>query len=592
MSTHQRKRRAGIYVRISDDRAGDAKGVERQQKDCRAICAREGWDVAEVYIENDTSAFKRRKVKLPDGTTAMRVIRPAFRTMLEDLQSGHIDALVVYDIDRMCRDPRDLEDTIDVIEATKADTRAATGELDLTTSQGRAVARVMVAFAQKSSEDTRRRVARKHEELAEAGKFSGGGHRPFGYKDDRLTVNPVEAKLVKKIAKMVLDGTSLLGVAAWLDQQGVRPVLGGKTWNPRSVHSILSSPRIAGYRTFRGEIVGRGEWPAIITKEQWDKLQIKLSANRAGRQGQSTLRYWLAGVLWCSKCGNVMTSNAGSRPAFWCSSQRAFRNYNGGEQVRGCGGIRISAPRVQGYVETVLLNYLQRPDVLKRLQSSTDGKAVERARKEAAKDQAQLLELSALWSSRKISTPEYLHARKEIDERLAQWDTLQQAALPASVRRIATGDVETIWAGLEDSPAERREIVRALWPSGILIMPFQGHRNVFDPARIVFLDWAHPEHQGRPPLTFPVPLTDPAVPPKGRPREGASDGTVGQRAAKAAPSPGVRRVPAVAEGPRPQRGGAGGKGRAAADAAAGGGRRADALARSPRQVAKTAGRSS
>ncbi|MCW2678806.1 MAG: invertase Pin, partial [Frankiales bacterium] len=68
-------------MRISDDRTGDALGVERQEQDCRALAKRKGWTVSKVYRENDTSAFSRRKVKLPDGSTALRVIRPAFREL-------------------------------------------------------------------------------------------------------------------------------------------------------------------------------------------------------------------------------------------------------------------------------------------------------------------------------------------------------------------------------------------------------------------------------------------------------------------------------------------------------------------------------
>src|SRR4051812_20291823 len=105
-------RHAGIYVRISDDKAEDAAGVGRQERDCRELAARQGWEVADVYVENDTSAFKRRTVRLPDGSSAQRVVRPAFRQMLEDITAGAVDAVVGYDLDRIARDPRDLEDLI------------------------------------------------------------------------------------------------------------------------------------------------------------------------------------------------------------------------------------------------------------------------------------------------------------------------------------------------------------------------------------------------------------------------------------------------------------------------------------------------
>jgi site-specific DNA recombinase len=504
MTASKGKRRAGIYVRISDDRGGEEKGVGRQEKDCRRVVKHEDWQAVEVYTENDTSAFTRRKVKLPDGSTAMRVVRPEFRRMLEDLANGAIDAIVVYDIDRMCRDPRDLEDLIDVIESTKAQTRAVTGELDLMTSQGRAVARVMVAFAQKSSEDTRRRVQRKHEELAEEGKLSGGGRRPFGFKNDRITHDPAEAAVVKELFRLAAKGESISSLARRLTAQGVPTVGGGKVWNARSVHSILTSPRVAGYRTFRGEIVKRAQWKAIVSKPLWDKVQIRLAATQRGEGHSSKLRYFLTGTLWCSKCGSQLTVNGGTPRVYWCSPRREAPNWKGGPRVVGCGKITVTGPRIEEYVERVLLTYLERPDVLQSLQQATSGKAVAHARAEAAQDQKQLLELTTMWSSKQISTKEYLHARKEIQDRIDVWDTLQQAALPAAVRRIASGDAAAIWEKLAESPTDRRDIVRAIWPNGILILPLIGARHTFNSERVVFLDWAGLHPGGRPDLTFPV----------------------------------------------------------------------------------------
>lgn len=53
-------RRAGIYVRISEDRAGAGLGVERQREDCVALADRLGWQVIETYVDNDVSAFTGR----------------------------------------------------------------------------------------------------------------------------------------------------------------------------------------------------------------------------------------------------------------------------------------------------------------------------------------------------------------------------------------------------------------------------------------------------------------------------------------------------------------------------------------------------
>ena len=151
---------AVALVRISDDPDGRAVGVGRQEEDCRALAERLGWTIAEVIVENDTSAFSTRRTNDSDGLPVRVTKRPEFRRALKQLHSGRNDGLVVYDIDRLARQPRDLEALIDLAEVRDTPVVAVTGSLDVSNSAGRAMARVLMAMANKSSEDTGRRVAR------------------------------------------------------------------------------------------------------------------------------------------------------------------------------------------------------------------------------------------------------------------------------------------------------------------------------------------------------------------------------------------------------------------------------------------------
>ena len=108
-----------ILCRISDARDDDTAGVDDQERRGRELAERLGWGVLRVVVENDVSAFKRRVTKLPNGTTALRTVRPDFRATVEALVSGEADGLIAYDLDRAVRDPRDLEDLIDAVETKK-----------------------------------------------------------------------------------------------------------------------------------------------------------------------------------------------------------------------------------------------------------------------------------------------------------------------------------------------------------------------------------------------------------------------------------------------------------------------------------------
>src|SRR5487761_453201 len=85
--------RAAIYVRISQDREGAGLGVSRQEEDCRALCARKGWQVAGVYADNDVSAYARKP-------------RPEWGRLLADIEAGQVEAICCWHVDRLTRSPR------------------------------------------------------------------------------------------------------------------------------------------------------------------------------------------------------------------------------------------------------------------------------------------------------------------------------------------------------------------------------------------------------------------------------------------------------------------------------------------------------
>jgi DNA invertase Pin-like site-specific DNA recombinase len=174
--------------------------------------------------------------------------------MLADYEDGKIDGIIFYDIDRLARQPRDLEDLIDLVEYYKRPVETVTGNIDLRTSNGRAMARVLVAMANKSSEDTARRVARARLQIAQSGEGSRftGPKRRFGYRGDG-TLNEVEAKLIRDAAKRFMAGASWSGLVKYFNDSGVSPV-SARAWTMVSIRQILLSPAIAGIAIYDGTL--------------------------------------------------------------------------------------------------------------------------------------------------------------------------------------------------------------------------------------------------------------------------------------------------------------------------------------------------
>src|SRR5262249_20131862 len=143
--------RAAIYCRISKDDEGDELGVRRQEKLCRELAGRLGWDVAGVYQDDNISAFKRAKR------------RPHFERLCADIAAGRIDSILTYNPDRLCRDDlRGLENLIDLLnDNAVAVATVRSGEFDLSTAHGRAQARMAGVWARMESEKMAERLQDK-----------------------------------------------------------------------------------------------------------------------------------------------------------------------------------------------------------------------------------------------------------------------------------------------------------------------------------------------------------------------------------------------------------------------------------------------
>lgn len=367
--------RAAIYCRISKDVAGQAAGVGRQEQDCRAFCEQRGWEIAEVYIDNSRSAYDRRKV------------RPAYRRMMTDVRAGQVGAVVVWHLDRLYRHPTELEEIIELVEASTITVATVTGgDYDLTTTDGRAMARVVVAFARKEVEDKSRRHVRMHQQLADEGRWQGGGTRPYGYscsKADRCTLAgcahdrghsliPAEADHIRSAAKLVLDGASLRSICSTWNTEGVGTVTGGK-WTTHVLRRILTAPHTAGLRAHKGAVIREGQWPAILDRKDSMRLSAILNdpARRKNELGGAR-RYLLAGFLVCGRCGTRMVARPRSdkRRAYVCASGPGFG---------GCGRMGVLAEPLEAEVAKVLAEWVDVPAVergIARAQEDTSEQAI------------------------------------------------------------------------------------------------------------------------------------------------------------------------------------------------------------------------
>ena len=319
------------YVRLSDLRAEDldlggrSSSLDDQTRRIMQWCSARGWPAPEVLVENDltkegkpkpASAFKRRKVRLPDGRTEFRVVRPVFRAIVDRLGSGRNDALVALDLDRAVRDPRDLEDLVDLVEQRGVLVDSVTGSLRLATDADVTMARVMVAMANKESRDKARRVSASRERRAREGKF-GGGRRPFGFEPDGVTVRPAEAAVIAECCHAIVKGASLRGLARDLRDRGV-PTVTGRPWSAETLKDILIRPRNVGVMEWRGQHFP-APWEPLVEPAVFERVAAILT-DPERRTGPGRPPRWLgSGIYRCGVCGGPVTVIvAGRHPRYTC----------------------------------------------------------------------------------------------------------------------------------------------------------------------------------------------------------------------------------------------------------------------------------
>ncbi len=256
---------AAIYCRISKDKESEELGVQRQEEDCRRLADRLGFDVVAVHVDNDISASTRSQKR-----------RPAYEDMLRSAEAGDLDVLLAYSTSRLTRRPLEYERLITLVEKHKtAIETVVSGRVDLTTADGRFIARTLANADAAEAERTAERVARAAQQRREKGEWHGG-HAPYGYRlkaraatggSGGLVIEPREANLVRDLASRLPDGETLYGVVTDLNKRKI-PTARGAQWYSRTLKRALLTPALKGCNS-GGQ---RGAWEPVLDDDTWERL--------------------------------------------------------------------------------------------------------------------------------------------------------------------------------------------------------------------------------------------------------------------------------------------------------------------------------
>ena len=295
--------RAAVYARISSDPNETALGVARQVKDCQALAEQRGWTVGQVFTDNDVSATSGKA-------------RPGYLAMMTALGAGTFDALVCWDVDRLTRTPRELEDVVDLAERRGVALASVGGEIDLATPQGRLTARIKGNVAKHESEQLARRVRSKMAERAQTG--APHGRTAYGWRREQIiddqgrrlgskdVLHPEQAEVIRSAAQAILSGQSLRSICTELNGRGA-VTLNDKPWTGSTLRLILLRERNVGLRVHQGQVVGNGDWEPIYDTATHERVvAILTDPARRTNPASSAVKYLLSGIARCGVCAGPM----------------------------------------------------------------------------------------------------------------------------------------------------------------------------------------------------------------------------------------------------------------------------------------------
>ncbi len=448
-----RRQRAVVYCRISDDREGQGLGVERQRADCLARAEREGWHVAEVYTDNDVGA-----------STKSRKARPSYKRMLDAAERGDVDIIISYSNSRLTRRPFEWETLISLYERKGVLLRTiVSGDTNLETADGRAVARTVAAWDAAEAERTGERVARAAKQRREEGKFHGG-NTPYGYAqlgDGRLGINPEHAKVINEAARRVASGESLYGVCQDFNRRGTKTgpsprARHGAAWHRRTLKNVLTSPATIGCMEDEDGTLRQVAEP-ILDRPAWETLrEILYAPSRYAGTHQpdwsNRRKYALSGLLCCGLCGHRLSGSR--RPA---SPRRDgvkrpnVQTFACIPAVGGCGKLRADYPPIEEWVMRQVFARLEVPGVQTALSTREEPTDDDALRQQIADAERGLEQLDDDYADGVLDRTRYRRQVARLTERV---DTMR-SQLAEALRE--TFIIDTNGRSIQDAWAEHAE---------------------------------------------------------------------------------------------------------------------------------------
>ena len=338
----RKKRRVAGYARVSTDHEEQQSSYEAQvDYYTNYIKGREDWEFVSVYTDEGISATSTTK-------------RSGFNKMVEDALAGRIDLIITKSVSRFARNTVDSLTTIRKLKENKVECYFEKENIWTFDSKGELLITIMSSLAQEESRSISENCTWGMRKRFADGKVTVPFKRFLGYdrgEDGNLVINEEQAKIVRRIYGLFLQGRSPYQIAKLLTAEGVPTPGGKKVWGKAVVQSILTNEKYKGdallqkvytvdflskkKKVNEGEVPQyyvEGNHPAIIDPAVFDNVQV-LMQSRGEENSRNSCVSIFSCKIKCGDCGSwygskVWHSNDKYRKVIWQCNHK----FDGGEK--------------------------------------------------------------------------------------------------------------------------------------------------------------------------------------------------------------------------------------------------------------------
>lgn len=358
--------RAALYTRVSTEDQAKNYSIPSQLESMHKFAVEHGLEVVKEFID--------------EGISGAVLDRPALSELRECARQKMIDAIIVYDPDRLSRKLVHLMVLVDEFERHGIELNFVTQSMGQS-PEDRMLFGMKGIFAEYERIKLLERTARGKLRKAREGK-QPGGQPPYGYKliDSKHVIEPKEADVVHTVFDwLVKDGMKLRAIQHRLIRLGI-PTRKGKAWWQRAtLYRIVTDETYAGRwyynkhvdaptKTKAGGTIQilkpKEQWipvevPAIISREVFEAAQRQLAKNRELCSRNTKREYLLSGLLVCGNCGYKLNARAArERTYYGCSSKK------GNNRPKSCFAKNIRTDRLETVVWDTVSHLLSQPKLI------------------------------------------------------------------------------------------------------------------------------------------------------------------------------------------------------------------------------------